>query len=195
MAALESFLTRNWWAFVLRGIIAIIFGIVAVIWPDLTVASLIIIFGVYALVDGVFAIASAIVNGGGGRWLPYLLIGLAGIIIGLMTLFWPGLTALALIYFIGAWMVVSGVFQIIGAIQVRREISNEVWLILSGILSVLVGLYLMVFPGAGAIALIWVIGVYAIIFGIMLIVLGFTLRNRRGGSVGTAGLDADTPSI
>ncbi len=169
-----------WWSFVLRGVLAVLFGIVAIVWPGLTLGALVILFGAYALVDGVFAVIAAFTNGANGRWLPLLLVGAAGIIAGLIALGWPGWSALALIYVVASWAIVIGVLQIVAAIQLRRRISNEVWLIVSGILSVLIGLYFFVFPGDGALALVWLIGVYAIIFGVSLIVLGWNLRGRPG---------------
>ncbi len=171
-------LAYPWWSFALRGVLAILFGIVAVVWPDITLGALVILFGAYALVDGIFAIATAFTHREDGRWLPLLAVGLAGILIGLVTLFWPGLSALALIYMVAFWAIAIGIFQIVGAVEMRKRITNEFWLILSGTLSVLIGLYLAVFPGDGAVALVWVIGIYAIVFGVLLIALGFNLRNR-----------------
>ena len=167
-----------WWSFVLRGVLAILFGIVAVVWPDITLGALVILFGAYALVDGIFALVAVFTNGGQGRWLPLLVVGLAGILVGIVTLVWPGLSALALIYLVAFWAIAIGILQIIGAVEMRRRITNEFWLILSGVLSVLIGLYLAVFPGDGAVALVWVIGIYAILFGVLLIALGLNLRNR-----------------
>lgn len=173
-----------WWSFALRGVLAILFGLVAIIWPDITLGALIILFGAYALVDGIFAIVGAATNGRDGRWMPLIVVGLAGILVGLVTLIWPGLSALALIYVVAFWAIVIGLLQIVGAIQMRRQITNEVWLILSGVLSVLVGLYIAVFPGDGAVALVLLIGFYAILFGVLLIMLGLTLRRRGDAASG-----------
>ena len=182
---LTEWIIRHWWTFVLRGVLAILFGIVAVIWPGLTVATLIVIFGAYLLVDGVFSIGAAFVNGGNGRWVQYLLIGVIDVIIGLATLIWPGVTALGLIWFIGIWSVIVGVLQIFGSFRLRQSVGNEIWALVSGVLAVLVGLYLMVFPGSGAVALVWVIGIYAIVFGAMLMALGFQLRGAGVAGSGT----------
>ena len=173
-----------WWAFALRGVLAILFGLVAIVWPDITLGALVILFGAYALVDGIFAIVGAVMNGRDGRWLPLIVVGLGGILVGLITLIWPGLSALALIYLVAAWAIGIGLFQIVGAIEMRKRITNEVWLILSGALSVLIGLYIAVFPGDGAVALVLLIGFYAIVFGVLLIMLGLNLRRRGGQSSG-----------
>lgn len=170
--------SRNWWIFVLRGVLAVLFGIVAWIWPGLTVAALVILFGAYAFVNGIFAVIAGIASfGENQRWWAELLVGIAGIILGILTFIWPGVTALALLYLIAAWAIVTGVFEIIAAIELRKAIDNEWLLGIGGVLSVIFGLILIIFPGSGAISLVWVIGIYAIIFGVTLIALGFRLRN------------------
>lgn len=173
-------LAKNWWLLLLRGISAAIFGVLALIWPGITLLTVIIFYGAYALMDGVFAIAAAIRGGDAqSRWW-LILIGVLGIAAGLLTFLWPGLTALVLATFIGAWSLIHGVFEIVGAIKVRKEIDNEWWLILSGALSVLFGLVMLIRPGDGAVALIWVIGIYSIIFGGLLV--GFALRLKKHSS-------------
>lgn len=173
-----TLLSRNWWVFLLRGVLAVIFGILALIWPDVTLLTLIILFGAYALVDGIFAIIAGIAAyGTAERWWAEVIEGVLGMAIGLLTLFWPGATALVVLYFIAAWAVVTGILEIAAAIQMRRYISGEWLLILSGAVSVIFGLLLFLFPGAGALGLITVIGAFAILFGILLIVLAFRLRN------------------
>jgi len=170
-------LAKNWWLLLLRGIAGILFGVLAFIWPGITLLTLIIFYGAYALLDGIFAIAAAL-HGGDmqSRWW-LILIGVLGIAAGLLTFLWPGLTALVLTSFIGAWSLIHGIFEIVGAIKIRKEIDNEWWLILSGALSVLFGLALLIMPGAGALALIWIIGIYSIIFGGLLV--GFALRLKK----------------
>jgi uncharacterized membrane protein HdeD (DUF308 family) len=182
-----------WWSFALRGVLAILFGIVAIIWPGLTLGALVILFGAYALVDGIFALVAMVTDGGHGRWLPLLLVGLAGVVAGILTLVWPGLSALALIYVVAAWAVVIGVLQVVAAIQLRREITGELWLALSGVVSVLVGLFFFAFPGDGAVALVIVIGIYAIIFGVALVALGLRLRARGGSTTGSSLTGTGTP--
>ena len=169
-------LAKYWWLILLRGIVAIIFGVLAFAWPGITLITLILFYGAFALADGVLALGHAIMGGNvGSRWW-LALVGIAGIAAGLVTFLMPGLTALVLLFFIAGWAIALGVFQIIGAIRLRKEIDNE-WLIgLSGALSVLFGVVLLVAPGAGALGLIWVIASYAIVFGIMLVMEAFKLK-------------------
>jgi uncharacterized membrane protein HdeD (DUF308 family) len=177
--ALEALLARNWWLLLLRGIAALGFGIAAIAWPGITLVVLVLLYGAYALADGAFAIAAAL-RGHGGRaptgWL--LFVGVLGIAAGLATFFWPAITALVLLTLIGAWSILHGVFEIVGAIRLRREIEGEWLLILGGSLSVAFGVLLLVFPGAAALALVWLIGAYAAVFGLLLIALSLRLRGR-----------------
>jgi uncharacterized membrane protein HdeD (DUF308 family) len=171
-------LARNWWALVLRGLFAMLFGIMALAWPGITLGALVLLYGAYALADGVFAIAAVMAGRTGGRpWWSLLVEGLVGIAVGIMTFAWPGITALVLLYLIAAWAFVTGIFEIVAAIRLREEIRGEWLLALSGILSILFGLALVVYPGAGALAVVWLIGAYAIAFGALLIALGFRLRS------------------
>jgi uncharacterized membrane protein HdeD (DUF308 family) len=175
--AMLSTLSRYWWVLALRGVVAIIFGVLAVIWPALTLFTLVLLFGAYAFVDGIFAVVAGISSRERDqRWWAAVLEGIAGIIFGVLTFFWPGMTALVLLYFIAAWALVTGVLEIMSAIRLRQVIDNEWTLILGGILSVIFGVVLFLFPGAGALGLTWLIGVYAIVFGIMFLVLAFRLR-------------------
>jgi uncharacterized membrane protein HdeD (DUF308 family) len=171
-------LAKYWWLILLRGIAAIIFGILAFVWPGITLITLILFYGAFALADGVLALAHAIMGGNvGSRWW-LALVGLAGIAAGLVTFFMPGVTALVLLFFIAGWAIALGIFQIIGAIRLRKEIDNE-WLIgLSGALSVLFGVVLLVAPGPGILGLIWVIASYAIVFGILLVMEAFKLKKH-----------------
>jgi uncharacterized membrane protein HdeD (DUF308 family) len=175
-----ALLSRYWWTLVVRGIFAIIFGILAFFWPGLTLVTLVILFGAYVLVDGVFAIVGAI--GGWGKrddhWL-LLLEGLLGVGIGILTFRTPGITAIVLLMFIAAWALATGVLEIVGAIRLRKEITGEFWLILSGIASILVAILLMIFPLAGALSLLWLISIYAVVFGVLLIASGLKLRWLR----------------
>lgn len=172
-------LARYWWLVLLRGLAAIIFGILAFIWPGITLAVMILFWGAFVLADGVIALASAIIGGNvGPRWW-LALIGVLGVVVGVLTFLMPGVTALVLLVFIATWAIILGVFQIFGAIRLRKEIDNEWWLILSGVLSVLFGVVLLAQPGAGALALVWVIGAYAIVFGVMLVALSLRLRKHQ----------------
>jgi uncharacterized membrane protein HdeD (DUF308 family) len=172
-------LAKNWWLVLLRGIVSILFGVAAFVWPGLTLVTLVLFYGAFALVDGVIALASAF---GRNRPAPtwwLIIVGLAGIGVGLITFFWPGVTAIVLVIFIGAWAFVHGIFEIIGAIKLRKEIDNEWWLILAGVISVLFGLAVMIAPGAGALGLIWAIAAYSIAFGVLLIGFSFRLRKHQ----------------
>jgi uncharacterized membrane protein HdeD (DUF308 family) len=175
--SLPQLLARNWWLFLLRGIAALIFGVLSLAWPGISLALLILFFGAYALVDGAFALSAAIVGRGNAEvrwWL--VLVGLVGIGVGIVTFLWPGLTALTLLYFIAGWVVATGVLQIIGAIELRKVIDNEWWLILDGAFSVLFGILLFIMPGAGAVALIWLIALFAIAFGVLMIGFAFKVK-------------------
>ena len=171
-------LSRNWWLVALRGLAAIVFGVLAFVWPAITLWALVLLFGAYMLVDGIFAIVAAVrAAGREARWWLLLIEGVLGVLAGLVAAFWPGLTALALLYFIAAWAIVSGILEIAGAIRLRREIEGEWALGLSGALSLLFGVLLVVIPApAGLLSLVWLIGAYALAFGVLLLVLSFRLR-------------------
>ncbi|MFN4142312.1 HdeD family acid-resistance protein [Aestuariivirga sp.] len=172
-------LAKNWWVLLLRGIASIAFGVLAFAWPGITIISLVILYGAYALVDGLFSLFAAIGGGSGAAprwWLA--VVGVVGVLAGLVAFAWPGLTALTLLLLIGAWAIVSGVFEILGAIRLRKEIDNEWMLILHGVITVLFGALLIAMPGPGALAMIWVIGAYAIVGGIILVILSFRLRQH-----------------
>jgi len=173
-------LAQNWWALVLRGVCALLFGVGAFVWPGITLAVLILLYGAYALVEGVLEVAWALMGRQPGSF-PWgvLLAGLAGIAVGIVTFVSPGLTALALLYVIAAWAIIRGVFEIIAAIHLRKELENEWLLGLSGVLSVGLGVLLIVSPGAGALALLWWIGGFAIVAGILMILLGLRLKGLR----------------
>jgi len=172
-------LARYWWLVLLRGIAAIIFGILAFIWPGITLVTLILFYGAFVLVDGVLALAHAIMGGNmGSRWW-LALVGIAGIAAGILTFVWPGVTALVLLIFIATWAIILGVFQIAGAIKLRKEIDNEWTLILSGGLSVLFGLVLLLAPGPGLLGLIWVIAAYAIVFGVLLVMFALKIKKLQ----------------
>lgn len=170
-------LARNWWAVVLRGLAAIVFGIIAILAPGISLAALVLVYGAYAFADGILAIVTAIRRHGTDRWWVLLLEGLAGIAAGLVTLFWPGITALVLLYIIAAWALVTGALEVAAAIRLRKAISGEWLLALSGILSIGFGVLLILFPGPGALAVVLWIGAYAIVFGALLLALGFRLRS------------------
>jgi uncharacterized membrane protein HdeD (DUF308 family) len=162
-----------------RGLVGIAVGVLAFLWPGLTIAVLVGIFALYALIDGVTnLILSATGSSKHGSWWALLFEGLVGVAAGVLTFFWPGITVLALVWLIATWAIVTGILEIAAAIKLRRVITNEWLLMLSGALSILFGVYLFGFPIAGAIGIAWVLGAYAAVTGIILVVLGIRLRSR-----------------
>lgn len=171
-------ITRNWWMYAIRGLIAIIFGVVAFARPEETLTALVLAFGAFALVDGFFAIFAGISMAPMfKRWWAVSLEGLIGVIAGVVILTWPDITAQVLLYMIAAWAIITGIFEIVAAIQIREEIDGEWALALSGVLSIVFGALLIAFPGAGAVSMIWVIATFAIVFGILEIILAFRMRS------------------
>lgn len=172
----KSALHRSWWLLLLRGIIAIAFGVATFVWPQISLLSLILVYGIYAVADGVLALIAAIRGGGiAPRWW-LALGGVVSILAGVLAFVWPGLTALVLVYLIGFWSIMRGIIEIVGAIRLRKEIANEWTLIAAGVLSVIFGLILVFAPGSGAMGLLWLIAAWAILFGGLLIVLAFRVR-------------------
>jgi len=173
-------LFRHWWLFIVRGVLAIALGILALIWPGATKLFLVLLFGAFALVDGIFTVAAGITfHKYFERWWAVLLEGLSGIVLGFLTFLWPGITALALVFLIAAWAIVTGIFEIVAAIQFRRVIPGEWVMILIGLLSIVLGILLSVFPAMGALSLVWLIAIYAISAGIMQIIFAFRLRGIK----------------
>jgi len=170
-------LTTNWWALLLRGIAAVLFGLAALFWPGLTLFALIVFFGAYTLVDGIFAIVAGIRGSGGRRWL-LLAEGVLGVLVGFIAFFSPGMTALVFLYVIAAWAIFTGILKVVMAILLRREIDNEWTMALSGLLWVLLGVVLTVLPGVGLLSLAWLIGVFALGAGLALLVLAFRVRGQ-----------------
>jgi uncharacterized membrane protein HdeD (DUF308 family) len=171
-------LKRHWWVPVLRGVAAIVFGVMAFVYPGLTVAVLVLLFGAWVLVDGVFRVVGAIGHRpSDADWGWQLVIGILGIIIGFLTFHAPQITALALIIYIAAWALMVGATEIALAIKLRREIKGEWFLILMGLVSIVFAVMLLWNPLPGALALVWLIGSYAIVFGILGIILGLRLRS------------------
>lgn len=181
-------LARNWGWVMLRGVAALTFGLLTLFNPAISLGALIILFGAYALVDGIFTIISAIANRHDEEhWVALLIGGIVGVAAGVVTFVMPGLTALVLLYIIAAWAIITGVAEIVAAIRLRRVIAHEWLLILAGVLSVIFGVLLLVAPGAGALAIVLWIGAYATVFGIVVIALAFRLRQwHREYGVGAA---------
>jgi uncharacterized membrane protein HdeD (DUF308 family) len=173
-------LVRNWWALALRGVAALLFGLIALLAPGFVAVWLALLFGAYALIDGIFAIIAGIrAAERHERWWPLALEGLLSVLVGVIALLMPVAAALALLYLVCAWAIVTGVFRISAAIRLRKEIQGEWLLILNGALSVLLGVLIVARPAAGLVTLIWVLGIYAMIYGIVLVGLAFKLRGHR----------------
>jgi uncharacterized membrane protein HdeD (DUF308 family) len=170
-------LARYWWVLALRGVLAVLFGLFAFFIPGITLLSLVLLFGAYVLLDGIFDLVAA-TRSPSHHW-ALVLEGIVGIIAGILTFLWPGITAMVLLYLIAFWAIFTGVLEIIAGIRLRQVLSDEIWLILMGVLSLLFGLFILIFPGAGALAVVYWIGAYALLFGIMLLALAFRLRSFR----------------
>ncbi len=173
-----NIVTGKWWILLIRGIAAIVFGLLAILWPGVTLQTLLLFVGIYFLIDGVSTLFSGIAHRKEARhWWTAAIEGLAGIGFGLIVLITPQLSALVLLFMIGGWAVITGVFEVYAAIQLRKEMEGEIWLVLGGLLSLLFGIFVFIRPGAGALALIWLIAGYAIAFGVILIILALEVRN------------------
>jgi uncharacterized membrane protein HdeD (DUF308 family) len=169
-------LVDNWWLFALRGVLALLFGLFAVFSPVAALVTFVLIFGVWAFIDGIHALALALT---GWRSWQLVLVGLVGIAVGLFTFFRPDITAIGLYAAIAAWSIARGVLEIVVAIQLRKEITGEVWMVLAAIVSIVFGVLMVALPAAGALALGWLIGVYALTVGVMLLVLSGRLYRLR----------------
>jgi uncharacterized membrane protein HdeD (DUF308 family) len=161
----------------IRGIVGVVIGVIAIFWPGVTIAALVVIFGVYAVIDGVTNLILGLTyTAEHDRSRAHVLQGIVGIVAGVLTFIWPVVTAFALVVFIGAWAIVTGIFEIVAAIRLRKVIRGEWMLAFSGVLSLVFGVLVFAFPGAGAVGISWILGAYALAGGLVLIVLGIRLR-------------------
>ncbi len=186
-----------WWAFVVRGVFGILFGLLTFVLPAIALLTLVVLFGAWAIVDGIFNVTAAMQPSPTGRqpWWVLLLAGAIGILAGLLAFFVPGLTALSLLYLIAAWMIVRGFLEIIAAVRLRKMIEREWLFIVGGALSIMVGLALMAFPGAGALAVVLWIGAYALVFGALLVGVGLKVRwSQRSGRRPAGGVQELAPA-
>jgi len=169
---------RHWWLVALRGVVSILFGVAAFLWPGITLVVLVAFFGAYMFVDGILALVSALrFRHEGERWVMLVLEGVIGVAIGVVTFLWPGITALAWLYTIAAWAIVTGILEIVVAARLRSILVGWVLLALAGIASIALGVALAAMPLAGLVAWVWLVGAYAIVFGILLVALAFRLRS------------------
>ncbi|MGI9073413.1 MAG: HdeD family acid-resistance protein [Bryobacteraceae bacterium] len=175
-------LANNWWSLVIRGLIAIVLGILTLLWPGITVGALVILFGAYAFIDGIVNIAGVgRASKTHERWGVLVIEGVIGIAAALVTFAWPAITAIVLVYVIAAWAIVTGIFEILAALRLRKHISGEWLLALAGVASIVFGVLLIAAPLVGALVIAIWIGVYELIFGGMLVGLGLRLRSWSGG--------------
>jgi uncharacterized membrane protein HdeD (DUF308 family) len=172
-------LARNWWVLALRGLASILFGIVAFVLPGLTLGVAVLLFGAYALIEGLLGIVAGIrAAERHERWWPMVLEGVAGVLAGVLTFVWPAITAVILLYVIAFWALLTGILKIVSAFRVRRHVPGE-WLHgLNGLVSVLFGLVLLVVPGLGLLVIVWWIAAYAIVRGVLATGLAFRLRHH-----------------
>ena len=176
-------LAKNWWMFLVRGILALVFAAVALFFPATAFLSLVLVFGAFALVDGVFAIVSAFTsNAKSENWWWLILEGVFGILIGILTIVQPAAMSEAWLLLIAAWAIVTGILEVITAIRLRKMIEGELWLILSGLASIAFGVLVLVYPQTGAVAIGVIVGIYALMFGILLIMLAFRLRKHNAAA-------------
>ena len=190
IAAMSAILAQNWWAIAIRGVCGIVFGLIALFLPGATILTLVLFFSAYMLVDGIFGIVAAVrAASHHQRWGLLVLEGALNIAVGVIAFIWPGLTAVTFVLLIAAWAIVTGVLEIVAAVRLHPEYGRW-WLILSGAASVIFGVLLVVAPLAGVIVVTWWIGAFALIFGIMLLVLAFRLRARKDMGTPVAGSTA-----
>jgi uncharacterized membrane protein HdeD (DUF308 family) len=173
-----NMLAKNWWLVEIRGVAAIAFGVLAFLWPGITLLVLVTLFAAYMLIDGVALLLSLrrAEPATAGHRLAVGLMGILGVAVGIATIFWPGITALALLYLVAFWAITLGLTQVIAAIRLRREISGELWFVIGGLLTVVFGVFILLFPGTGLLSLVWIVGAWAIVFGITNLVLAWRLR-------------------
>jgi uncharacterized membrane protein HdeD (DUF308 family) len=184
---METQIGRNWTMWLWRGIVALIFGLVALISPFVTLASLVMVAAAFIFVDGIFAFVSLFSQRGSPFWWTSLLEALAGVAVGLALLFWPGIALLTFLYLVAGWAVISGIFEIATAIRLRKVIEREWALGMAGLASIVFGVAVLVFPGLGLVAMSWMLGGYAIIFGVLMINTSINVRRvqHKIGGMGT----------
>jgi uncharacterized membrane protein HdeD (DUF308 family) len=184
---MSRLLARNWWAFALRGVFAILFGLIALFVPAATIGTLVLFFSAYMLIDGVCGIVAAVrAAQRNERWGLLVLEGLADIAVGVIAFIWPGLTAVVFVLMVAAWSIVTGILVIVAALRLNPAYGRG-WLVFSGVVSLLFGIVLAINPLVSLVVLTWWLGAYAVVFGIALLVLGFKLRGLRESGPATGG--------
>ncbi len=175
---MEQAMSRGVRFLVVAGGLGIVFGLVVALWPGLSLIALVSLFGAFSFIYGLLGLGLGLnlMAHRSSQWVPYILGGLGGIAVGAVTFFYPGITALALVYLIGAWAVVTGIFEVIAGIDLRGQVNGAFWFGLAGVLSVLFGVMVALFPGAGALAILWLIGFYSIVTGAMRLVAAYRIH-------------------
>jgi uncharacterized membrane protein HdeD (DUF308 family) len=173
---MDRHIIDRWWVLAIRGLAGIFLGIAAFAWPGITLTVLVLLFGAYMLVDGVLGLGAGAMS---RSWI-LLVEGAAGIVLGILTLVWPAITALVLLFLVAAWAWVTGAVELVAAIRLRRIIKNEWILIVAGVASILFAILLVVNPGAALLTIVWLIGGYSLVFGVLLVALALRLRSSRG---------------
>ena len=175
---MDRILSHAWWALLIRGILAIVFAVTAIVWPGITLTLLVLMFGAWALVDGVFVVGNGVIYRQ-GEWGWLVLEGLVGIAAGLIALIAPWMALFAFLMLVGAWLLVTGALEIVQAVQLRRVFDNEWLLILNGSLSILMAALIVLFPGASSFAFVYMLATFAMIWGIFSILLAFRVHSVR----------------
>jgi uncharacterized membrane protein HdeD (DUF308 family) len=188
---MKELLARSWWMLALQGIVALLFGVLAVLWPDLTLLWLVALFAAYAVISGAAGLYGAVTNRAHDKgWWMILVLGIVSVAAGILAVFYPGITALVLVLLMGVNALITGALEIAVAIRLRKIVSNELLMMLAGVASVAFGILVLGFPGAGALALVWLISLYAVVSGIFLLSLAFRVRTWRSKEAGVEGLAA-----
>ncbi len=169
--------------FLFRGIAAILFGILTFVWPQLTLSVLVLLFGVFAVISGITAVAASLRSRGEQGWGLLLFEGILGILAGVVALVWPGITALAFLYLLAAWAIIIGIIEVVAPLSFPMRGGRALLMVLAGLVSIVFGIIIAAQPASGLLAVVWLIGVYAIVFGVMYIVAYFESRSLSSASV------------
>ncbi len=184
-------LSQRWWVLALRGVVYLIFGLTALLWPGLTFGVLLTLFGIFALVDGVVTLVGAARTGRKGKpWVALLFEGVVSTAVGILVFVWPAMSGMVLLYVIGAWALLTGILEVAAAVRLRREIEGEWLLALSGALSVAFGIAVFVWPASGALAIVWVLGAYAVLFGVLLLAVSVSMWRHHPPATDAANPEA-----
>lgn len=178
-------MARNWWMLLIRGIAAILFGLAVIFFPAISLDLMVTFLAAYLFIDGVMALLQAFQSRDHARWWMVALEGVLGILAGIAAFLFPGAAVLTFLYIVVFWAIVTGVLEILGAIELRKQIDNEWWMILSGVISILFGVALMLSPIAGVLTLLWLVGIMAVAFGVMMVILAFRMRGHGGSTTST----------